>query len=661
MRVWGALCLAISGCGTVPDVTSDPVGEGDHVAVEIVGTVRDPDGQAVAGAWVISAPRGFEAMTDAAGAYRLEGLPAGSYSVVGAASGFAASSSLSMTLGDGDVGELDVQLEVSAAVGVELEVAVEGPDGPLEGATVTAVGQVVLTDAAGIAMLSGLAEGPIDVVIQHPLTWDRTVSGADPTVVGPVLSIAVSARPPAGSVEVGDTLCVICHTEQGATHAASRHGRAAPLESSAPDAAFAAGWMVDLGAGATATLQDGPGGHEVVLTGSDATARFLSVDGWIGDPAHSAVPWTQVDGRAQPLPVVWVALDAKRAVLAEAQDRIAPFETGRWVDGGGLVSDPTPRDAAEASCLPCHVTGFEPTVAADGTTDLETTWEFGVDPRFASAGVGCERCHGPGSAHVAASLADKRWTITRPDRLDRARTADVCAQCHGAVHGVDAPVSWPWSETLGRFEPGLDLADFADSGPVSWDNGTASRPAQQADEVLLSSHADPTMGIGCLDCHDPHSGGPIDTPALRAPSADNGLCLGCHLGLSFEDDDGLVVAHSGHLAYAPGDPAGQGRCTGCHMPRTSSWTDFGSQTGAGRVASHAFIAPPPSDAIAVFDAQGTANLAPGLFPPYGCVDCHAGAEQLATDAGDLFLGPYGDPSLRTTHVAFQTWYDVFFP
>jgi hypothetical protein len=73
-----------------------------------------------------------------------------------------------------------------------------------------------------------------------------------------------------------------------------------------------------------------------------------------------------------------------------------------------------PADKADA-CLTCHVTGFKLPggyPAADSTKNANLAF------------MGCEGCHGPGSKHIAAPLADKKKFISRevPEKL--------CVQCH---------------------------------------------------------------------------------------------------------------------------------------------------------------------------------------------------------------------------------------
>jgi hypothetical protein len=82
--------------------------------------------------------------------------------------------------------------------------------------------------------------------------------------------------------------------------------------------------------------------------------------------------------------------------------------------------------AHDPACVGCHVTGyFQP----GGTTDIDD-----ATSRFAD--VGCESCHGPGSAHVAAAPAQQKGTIAR------AVPASVCLGCHTpdqTNNGFDPP------------------------------------------------------------------------------------------------------------------------------------------------------------------------------------------------------------------------------
>ena len=74
--------------------------------------------------------------------------------------------------------------------------------------------------------------------------------------------------------------------------------------------------------------------------------------------------------------------------------------------------------AKTEGCVTCHVTGFHLTggyPAADSTKTAAVT------------NVTCESCHGPGSLHVSAPMAEKKKFI------NRAVTANLCTQCHTAA------------------------------------------------------------------------------------------------------------------------------------------------------------------------------------------------------------------------------------
>ncbi len=78
---------------------------------------------------------------------------------------------------------------------------------------------------------------------------------------------------------------------------------------------------------------------------------------------------------------------------------------------------------AYTSCLRCHVSGMRAPVK--GTDDLYPK------PAFLDAGVSCERCHGPGAAHITgAEMMGAAGTIVNPSRLSPERRDAVCMQCH---------------------------------------------------------------------------------------------------------------------------------------------------------------------------------------------------------------------------------------
>lgn len=73
---------------------------------------------------------------------------------------------------------------------------------------------------------------------------------------------------------------------------------------------------------------------------------------------------------------------------------------------------------ATEGCVACHVTGHQ---LAGGFPQADTTKAAAV------MNVTCENCHGPGSLHVAAPMAEKKKFI------NHTVTANMCTQCHTSV------------------------------------------------------------------------------------------------------------------------------------------------------------------------------------------------------------------------------------
>ena len=84
---------------------------------QIEGRVTDPKGAAVVGAKVIATDAAtsqtYTATTDGQGRYKIEGLPAGSYSVVVSASGFSDARNESVKVAEAAVATVDLKLEIA--------------------------------------------------------------------------------------------------------------------------------------------------------------------------------------------------------------------------------------------------------------------------------------------------------------------------------------------------------------------------------------------------------------------------------------------------------------------------------------------------------------------------------------------------------------------
>ena len=118
-------------------------------------------------------------------------------------------------------------------------------------------------------------------------------------------------------------------------------------------------------------------------------------------------------------------------------------------------------------------------------------------------GVSCERCHGPGSAHIdAVNAGEEDLKIYNAGALSAHEQVLFCAQCHrqpGELNPRDA------MNLTG------ELARHAGAG------------------MMLSkcfTESPPDSTISCLDCHNPHLN--AEEEDLIAPDRYNASCLRCH-------------------------------------------------------------------------------------------------------------------------------------
>lgn len=208
-------------------------------------------------------------------------------------------------------------------------------------------------------------------------------------------------------------------------------------------------------------------------------------------------------------------------------------------------------------CADCHSTDVRKNYDA-ATDSFKTT--------YAEVSVGCESCHGPGSAHLAwanekgddpamgltVALDERRGVTWMQDpatgkpRRSVARTSEreveVCAQCHARR-----------AQIAEGYQPGRPFLDHY--LPSFLTPGLYHDDGQQWDEVFIwgswlqsRMHA---AGVTCSDCHDPH------TQKLRAPG--NIVCAQCHLPSKYDAQS--------HHHHAPGSAGAL--CADCHLPRNT--------------------------------------------------------------------------------------------
>ena len=217
-------------------------------------------------------------------------------------------------------------------------------------------------------------------------------------------------------------------------------------------------------------------------------------------------------------------------------------------------------------CDGCHSVNYNP------QTKAVTEWN-----------AGCEKCHGPGSAHTKKPV---RATIVNPARLSANRANDTCIQCHSqgrpltnpvAGRHYDWPVGYDVSKNLGDFWE-LEEHKLGETTFTHFADGTGHKNRMQGNDFVQSAMY--THGVTCFSCHDPH--GTSNNADLLKPAT--AVCLTCHGPNSPNGPHtASIEQHTHHQAGSTG-----GECVNCHMPKIE-------QTIANvNVRSHTFKFIPPA-------------------------------------------------------------------
>ena len=206
--------------------------------------------------------------------------------------------------------------------------------------------------------------------------------------------------------------------------------------------------------------------------------------------------------------------------------RISSYESGKLWDrtvgqhawppdhAGYLGMAMSPDDVD--ICLHCHAT-------------IGKAVRDDVGPTVADRGIGCERCHGPGGAHVKAVESKfPDLAIARPQTFSADRLVKLCAQCHSPRGNAAID---PDDKTNVRFHA-LEL-------------------------VRSRCYTESDGAFSCVTCHDPHH------DADTSPAHYEAKCLACHGGGGGKAE----VAAAKARTACPVNPSGD--CLKCHMPAVS--------------------------------------------------------------------------------------------
>jgi len=274
--------------------------------------------------------------------------------------------------------------------------------------------------------------------------------------------------------------------------------------------------------------------HQIGFDGRETNVVEKRIDYVIGSGNHVRTYLTRTaQGTLVELPVSWYAENGGFWAMSPGYDRPGQEDFRRTII---------------ARCLACH-TGYP---APGQTSNLATN-----EPRFGDnipEGIDCQRCHGPGRAHIAAAASGHatpaaiRAAIVNPSRLSRERQLDVCMQCHLETTHFSLPgeilrdPQQPFS-----YRPGEPLGDsilFFDHAPGTGHDDKFE--IAHAAYRLRKSACFRASQMTCTTCHNPHT---VVSPE-QAATHYTAVCRSCHSS-----------AHESKM------PAGAASCIACHMPR----------------------------------------------------------------------------------------------
>ena len=403
------------------------------------------------------------------------------------------------------------------------------------------------------------------------------VSQGRPLLLGLVFFVASVAVASAQAPHfVGTRNCAECHVDEVAAWRGTHHALAWTLPSD----------QTILGDFDDAVFEHAGIRHQFFRDGE----RFLvETDGPDGEPSTY-----EIVGVAGIAPLQQYLLETEPGRL-QAHDVAWDTVRGRWfhlypdqnLKAGMGLHWTGPYKNWNARCAECHATGFEK--GYDVTNKRYAS-------RQAEIGVGCEACHGPGSAHVAWAKGDgsdgagvEGLGLLVDFAADNPEVEiQQCAGCHSRreTFSSDSPVAGtPFHDSyrLALLRPGLYHSDGA-----------------ILDEVYVyGSFLQSKMyakGVRCSNCHDPH--------AARLKADGNAVCTACHSPVgntafpSLRRADYDDPTHHFHAVGSDG-----ANCRSCHMiERTYMQVD-------GR-RDHSFRIPRP-------------DLSAETGAPNACTDCHS--------------------------------------
>ena len=318
------------------------------------------------------------------------------------------------------------------------------------------------------------------------------------------LSVQGSGQPSRETGYAGALACRSCHPEIYRTQEVSNHARSLRLPRDVAEFQQKMPFtMSDPGSKAHLTIRRNEEDESELVARNGESEHRLRLSWVFGSGTKGMTPVGQgVDGQFVEARVSWYG-SLKTFDLTTGAIEYQP-QTVQDSLGRPLTSQEI------GACFGCHTTAF--------------TGERAIPDRE-EMGVRCERCHGPGSAHIKqiSTAGGPDMKIIHPGKLKAFAQVQMCGQCHG--------------------RPPRDT-DFAAISRIEASPISVRFPSQRL--VLSRCFNESEANMKCTECHDPH------TDVSHNFQLYDRACLKCHAPAKKK---GIGVCR-----------LGKEKCASCHMP-----------------------------------------------------------------------------------------------
>jgi Tfp pilus assembly protein PilF len=272
---------------------------------------------------------------------------------------------------------------------------------------------------------------------------------------------------------------------------------------------------------------------QIGFRGTETNVVEEQVDYVIGSGNHAhTFLHRNAQGQLLELPVSWYAENSGYLAMSPGFDRHDQEDFHRTIP---------------AECMFCHNAYPSNPDALNSPTVIAQSF-----PSELPSGIDCQRCHGPGRAHVNAAIAGAevekiRNAIVNPAKLDRDRQMDVCMQCHLETSSSHMPNEIRrFDRAVYSYRPGQTLGDYKIYfDPVVNQRNDRFEISHAAYRLRMSACFRKSQ-MTCLTCHDPH----VSYRGSGSAGRYIEICKGCHQS----------IRHTSNIAQS-------GDCIDCHMPK----------------------------------------------------------------------------------------------